>query len=368
MSTHPFGSLGLGLGTIPLLTRAKTRSISAENPRGEKGGGARATTDGISWSCAKDLGPGWKCNPAVWIKAGMQFTMAEIEGPGIIQHIWLTTDPMNWRKLVLRFYWDDEPTPSIEVPLGDFFCMGWNQKSNVVSLPICVNPSSGLNSYWPMPFRKSARMTVENTTNDELGALYYQIDYSLEPVPADAGYLHAQFRRSNPVRYKDVHTILDGLRGHGHYAGVYLAWQANSNGWWGEGEVKFYMDGDTDYPTICGTGTEDYFGGAWNFEQPAGTYQTFTTPFMGFHQHVSGDGQTKAGRRFGMYRWHIMDPVRFEENLRVTIQALGWREPREKRGRYLALQDDLASTAFWYQAEPHAPFPPFPDADTLEII
>lgn len=362
-----FDGFNMGLGSITMLSRAKTRSISAENPKGEKGKGAMST-DGPGAPCAKDLGPGWKISPCIVVQPRQLFEMAAIDGPGVIQHIWITTHFLNWRKLILRIYWDGEETPSVETPLGDFFCMGWNQHSFLQSLPICVNPNGGLNSYWPMPFRKSARITVENTTNDEIGALYYQVDYALQEVPKEAAYLHAQFRRSNPVPYKQVHTLLDGVRGHGHYVGTYLAWQTNNTGWWGEGEMKFYMDGDDEYPTICGTGTEDYFGGAWNFENPPGTYRLFSTPFMGLHQHVTGDGQTQSGRRFGMYRWHIMDPVRFEEDLRVTIQALGWREAREKRGRYLALQDDLASVAYWYQAEPHAPFPTLPDPDYLEII
>jgi hypothetical protein len=359
---------GFGLDGIALLSNAKTRSISAENPTGAKGAGDKSGEKGISYPCARDLGPGWKCNPAVIIKPRQLFTMAEIEGPGVIQHIWLTTHHMNWRKFVLRVYWDGEQTPSIETPLGDFFCMGWNERSFVASIPICVNPGSGLNSYWPMPFRKSARITVENLTGDECGALYYQVTYSLTDVPANAAYLHAQWRRSKPLAYKEVHTLLDGVKGKGHYAGTYMGWQANSTGWWGEGEIKFYMDGDKKYPTICGTGTEDYFGGAWNFEEPPGNYKLYSTPFLGLHQHVGGDGQTKAGRRFGMYRWHLPDPIRFEKDMRVTMQALGWREPRAGEGRYLALQDDICSVAYWYQAEPHAAFPQLPDRDFLEIV
>lgn len=358
---------GHGLGPIALLSNARTRSISAENPRGEKGGGARATTEGISWPAARDLGRGWKCDPAIIIQPHQLFTMAEIEGPGVIQHIWITTHFRNWRKLMLRAYWDGEDTPSIECPLGDFFCMGWNEHSNIVSIPIAVNPNGGLNSYWPMPFRKSARITIENITDMDLGHFYYQLTWSEEEVPPEAASLHAQWRRTNPVPERDVHTLLDGVRGQGHYVGTYLAWQANSSGWWGEGEVKFYLDGDEEFPTICGTGTEDYFGGAWNFEQPPGTYKTYSGPYLGFHQHVGGDGQTVAGRRFGMYRWHLPDPIRFQSDLRVTVQALGWKELRDNR-RYHSLRDDLASVAYWYQTEPHAPFPKLAGPDELEVV
>jgi hypothetical protein len=185
-------------------------------------------------------------------------------------------------------------------------------------------------------------------------------------VPTDCAYFHAQYRRSNPLTYKEVHTLLDGVRGQGHYVGAYLAWQVNNRGWWGEGEIKFYLDGDGEFPTICGTGTEDYFGGAWNFEHPAGQYGVFSTPYLGLAQVITAgsDGIYKSQQRFGMYRWHVPDPIRFEQDLRVTIQALGWRSG----GRYLPLQDDIASTALWYQAEPHAVFPPLPDRDGLEVI
>jgi Protein of unknown function (DUF2961) len=194
--------------------------------------------------------------------------------------------------------------------------------------------------------------------------LYYQIDYALTEVPKDAAYFHAQFRRVNPLPEKEVYTILDGVRGMGHYVGTYLAWGVNSNGWWGEGEVKFYMDGDREFPTIAGTGTEDYFGGSYNFENKAEKrYQEFTTPYSGLSQVIRPDGLYNSQQRFGLYRWHIMDPVRFESDLQVTIQALGWRAD----GRYQLLRDDIASVAYWYQAEPHAPFPALPPRDVLEL-
>src|SRR3712207_5505094 len=140
-----------------------------------------------------------------------------------------------------------------------------------------------------------------------------------------------------------VHTLLDGIQGSGHYVGTYLAWGVNNNGWWGEGEIKFYLDGDDAYPTICGTGTEDYFGGAWNFDVPGQGYTTFSTPFLGLNQVIQPDGLYRSQQRFGMYRWHIMDPIRFQQDLWVTIQALGWRRALEDTGRYLPLQDDIAS-------------------------
>jgi hypothetical protein len=352
----------MGLGNLSRLSDAKTRSISAENFSGEKGQGGMAT-EGTGAGHARDLGLGWKISPSLNIAPHSTITLADIAGPGAIQHIWFTTFPTNWRKLILRAYWDEEEHPSIETPYGDFFAQGWCERANVNSLPIAVNPAGGFNAYWEMPFRQHARLTIENLGAEEV-VLYYQIDYTLTDVPADAAYFHAQWRRSNPLGYKEVHTLLDNVQGKGHYVGTYLAWQANSTGWWGEGEIKFYLDGDTDFPTICGTGTEDYFGGAWDFEQPAGEYCPFSTPFLGLPQIIKSDGLYRSQQRFGMYRWHIMDPIRFAENLRVTIQALGWRSGR----RYLPLQDDIASTSFWYQAEPHAPYPDFPATDDLEVF
>jgi hypothetical protein len=357
-----FHGLGMGLGNLSLLSNAETRSISAENYSGEKGKGGMAT-DGTGANAARDLGLGWKVSPSIRLAGGTTATLADIAGPGVIQHIWLTAAPKQWRNLIFRFYWDGEDNPSVEVPVGDFFCNGWGERVNVNSMPIAVNPAGGFNSYWEMPFRKSAKVTMQNRSEEDV-YLYYQIDYALTEVPDHSAYFHAQWRRSNPLEYKEVHTILDGVSGQGHYVGTYLAWQVNSNGWFGEGEIKFYMDGDNAFPTICGTGTEDYFGGAWNWEQPQGEYCTYSTPFLGMHQVIKPDGLYRANQRFGMYRWHVMDPIRFKRDLRVTIQALGWRSG----GRYLPLQDDIASVAYWYQSEPHAALPPLPSVDALEVI
>ena len=173
-----------------------------------------------------------------------------------------------------------------------------------------------------------------------------------------------QWRRDNPLPSKSVHTLLEGVQGQGHYVGTYLAWGVHNSGWWGEGEIKFYLDGDGDWPTICGTGTEDYFGGAWGFEHPKGEYGQFSTPFLGLPQIIKPDGLYMSQQRFGLYRWHVMDPIRFQSDLRVTIQALGWRSG----GRYLPLQDDIASVVYWYQTLPSAPFPALPERDYLEII
>ena len=404
-----FNGLGMGLGTLPRLSGAQTRSISAENPTGEPGRGDMAT-EGTGAIPARELGQGWKVSPSIEIAGGETVALANIEGPGAIQHIWLTVHPRHWRSLAWRIWWDDEETASVETPLGDFFCSGWGERCNVSSLPVAVNPAGGFNCYWEMPFRRRARITVENLSPDPVPALYYQITYTLTEVPDDCAYLHAQWRRSNPLPYQEVHTLLDGVVGQGQYVGTYLAWGVNNTGWWGEGEIKFYLDGDGEWPTICGTGTEDYFGGAWNFEHPPGEYGVYSTPFLGLPQVIRPDGLYRSqqrfgmyatdsesstemdergrrhqprvhgsglshptgdiyvpGYRFGMYRWHVMDPIRFQQDLRVTIQALGWwAEPGEQL-RYRPGEDDIASTAFWYQGEPHAPYPALPDIEALRV-
>ncbi|HHY58414.1 MAG TPA: DUF2961 domain-containing protein [Chloroflexi bacterium] len=362
-----FPGFSTGIGGLSHLSNALTRSISAENPDGRKGGGGRAT-EGTGAVAARELGQGWKVSPSINIAGNTIATLAAIDGPGVIQHIWLTVHPSAWRRLLLRCYWDDEPTPSVETPLGDFFANGWCERCNITSLAIAVNPAGGFNSYWEMPFRRRARITVENLSPEPVNGFYYQITYALTEVPESAAYFHAQWRRSNPLPYQSVHTLLDGVQGQGHYVGAYLAWGVNNNGWWGEGEIKFYLDGDEEWPTICGTGTEDYFGGAWNFEFPPGQYGVFTGPYSGLPQVIKPDGLYRSQQRFGMYRWHILDPIRFQQDLRVTIQALGWRAALEGKPRYLPLQDDIASTAFWYQTEPHASFPPCPGLNTLEVI
>lgn len=357
-NTH--NGIGNSLENLYRLSDAKSFSISPENLSGKKGSGGMET-HGSAANAARDLGQGWKENPFVIIGPGQTFTLAEISGSGAIQHIWLTPTG-DWRSSILRMYWDDERDPSVEVPVGDFFAMGWGKYARLSSLAVCVNPGSALNSYWPMPFRKKAKLTLENLADKPM-TIYYQIDYSQTTIPTDAAYFHAQFRRVNPVPYKEVYKILDGVKGKGQYVGTYLAWGVHNTGWWGEGEIKFYIDGDQQFPTINGTGTEDYFNGSYNFEnREKHQYEEFTSPYSGLVQVIRPDGLYQSQTRFGLYRWHIVDPIRFDSDLRVTIQDLGW----QSGGRYLPLMDDISSVAFWYQTEPHNPFPKLPDRDFLQ--
>jgi hypothetical protein len=354
--------MGAGLRGLAQLSRTETRSISPENFDGAKGGGGRAT-EGTGAACAADLGRGWKISPSVEIAGESIFELAAIAGPAVITHIWMTTHRDNWRSLVLRAYWEGESEPAIEVPLGDFFGQGWCRFAQLSSLPIAANPHGGFNSYWPMPFTRSARLTLENLNADTV-VVYYQIMYETGPAPPESGYLHAQFHRSNPLPEKLPHPVLDQVDGHGKYVGTYIAWGVNSPGWWGEGEIKFFLDGDDEFPTICGTGTEDYFGGAWNFDVPGNGYTEYSTPYLGLHQVLRPDGLYASQQRFGMYRWHLADPIHFATDLRVNIQALGWN----LRHRYRVLQDDISSVALFYLDRPASARPPFPRFDELSVF
>ena len=347
------------------LVHAESRSITPENPTGAKAGGARELPAGPDHP-ARELGLGWKCRPSIVVPAGTTATLADIAGPGVLQHFWITPTGV-WRHLILRITWDDHELPSVECPVGDFFASGWANRdyfTPVVSAAVCVNPGSAFNCYWEMPFRKRAVITLENRAATD-ATIYYQFDYALGDVGGEAGYFHAQFRRVNPLPEKEECVIVDGIEGRGHYVGTYLAWGVNNNGWWGEGEVKFFMDDDREFPTICGTGTEDYFCGSYNFEHRAQhRYQEYNTPYAGMPHVVRPDGLYSSQMRFSLYRWHLVDAIRFAKNLRVTVQALGWRSEH----RFLPLRDDIASVAFWYQDRPARRWPALPGRDALEII
>ena len=353
----PCASLQSGLGSLPLLGGGRTRSICAENPTGEKGKGGLAVPQpgepkpAASARAADDLGQGWKVRPFIRVNAHETATLMDVAGSGIIQHIWLV-DGLN-RGMVIRFYWDGEATPSVEAPVPDFFAVGHGKFAQVNSLPVVVNPANALNCYWPMPFRSHARITLSNETDRDVELVAYQITYFESEVPAAAGTFHAQYRRASTAE-RNPYVILDGVKGRGRYVGTFLAWTQLEKGWFGEGEVKFFMDGDAEFPTICGTGTEDYFLGSYGFSKP------YSTLYSGTVLPASENGEPP--NFWSLYRWHIQDPINFEQDLRVTIQALGWGPD----GKYKRLADDIASVAYWYQTEPHAAFPKLPPlADRL---
>ena len=365
MQSSEGGSLtGAGLSR---LSQAETRSISAENPTGARGAGGKATA-GTGAIAGRELGQGWKISPSIDLEPKATVALADIDGPGMIQHIWLTVHPTAWRKIVFRVFWDDETTPSIETPIGDFFCSGWCERCNVNSLPIAVNPAGGFNSYWEMPFRHHARIEIENLSSDPIKGFYYQITYALGDIPAESAYLHAHWRRSNPLPYQTVHTLLDGVR----VRGITLAPISPGASTTLVGGAKVKSSSSWMVTTIgqrsVAPELKTISAAPGTSNTPQGEYGIYSTPFLGLPQVIRPDGLYRSQQRFGMYRWHIPDPIRFREDLRVTIQALGWRSQLEGQRRYLPLQDDIASTAFWYQTEPHNPFPAIGTLNDLEVI
>lgn len=335
----------------------QSRAGTGENQRGEKGRGGMARG-------------GRKGCPSISpLRAGKTYTLLDAEGSGMVRRIWFTfppNDPMAMRCIILRIYWDGQEQPSVEVPMGDFFGLPHGVNRDLQSEYIQVNAGTAYNCWIPMPFRKHARITVENDGEHDIAHLFYEVDYTLgDEIPEDAGYFHAQFRRQNPCPMRSDYTLLE-TTGKGVYLGTVLGVRSlYTESWWGEGEMKFYLDGDTDYPTICGTGTEDYFCGSYNFENPqTHQYQTFMTPYSGLCQVIRPDGVYAPQTRFGLYRWHIADPVYFAEELRITVQALDWRSG----GRYLPLQDDIASVAYFYLDRPACALPPLGSPNELEII
>lgn len=345
------------LGQAATLRDTQTRSICAENPTGAKGGGAQASPgeDRHAGQFASELGKGWKVRPCLRdLAPGESFTLADVEGPGTVQHIWITVLDRLHRHLAFEIYYDGASEPSVRVPLGDFFANGVDGVAKISSIPVVVAPRGGMNCYWPMPFRKHLKVVVRNDGPEKVGEFFYQITYELGEVPEDAGYFHASWHRAMTTREHPELTIAERIEGPGQYVGTYLVWSQLSNGWWGEGEVKFFIDGDApDAPTICGTGTEDYFGGAWGFIRQHPNDQRpdcYSTPFLGYPQCDFGDDPKRCPivPRHGLYRWHLPDPVRFRSDLRVTVQALGWYPT----AKFQPLTDDIAATAFWYAQKP----------------
>lgn len=343
----------------------RSRAVTAENPTGAPGSGGKESSA---------LGPGRKGRAFLPLAAGDTLTLADIQGPGVIRHIWITVPdtteagPFVLRDLVLRAYWDGDERPSIEVPLGDFFCNGFATRERVTSEPIVVAPTGGMNSYFPMPFRRSARITIENQHPGDIGAVFFQIDYTEgDELPEDVGYFHAQWRRTHRPEHGTDHVIVDGVRGRGTYVGTYVALTALGRFWWGEGEVKFYLDGDTDLPTICGTGLEDYAGGAWAFQDRLTSDTepqvfTFSAPYFGYPHRGTQDTTRRAPyatsmpTNHGLYRWHLPDPIHFASELRATLQQIG-----HDGTDLFERADDICTTAYWYQTGEHAPFPALPD-------
>lgn len=288
------------------------------------------------------------------VAPGETLTLLEEAGPGVITHIWITInspEQFHLKKLVLRMSWDDEAAPSVEAPLGDFFGLGLGDYFQYQSLPLAVGSVKALNCFFPMPFRKRAKITVTNEGERRVDSFYFNIDYRAyaDPLPVDALYFHAQYRQATPNRgIAGSKTNLTGednyvwmeATGRGHFVGVTMSVLENNDGWWGEGDDMFFVDGEK-LPSINGTGTEDYFLGAWDFGGREFSYALYGAPAV---------GPERAGSRWSVYRFHLDSPIPFTKSLRATIE----------HGHANDRSDNYYSVAYWYQTEPHGAFPPLP--------
>lgn len=344
------------------LKSLSSRAATAENPRAEVGAGGQANN-------------GRKGAPCIWpFVKGTTHVLLDTEGPGMIRHIWCTIPPGqadHLRNVILRIYWDDQDHPSVETPLGDFFGIAHGRQRPLVTDFVSMQSGKGLNCWIPMPFRKRARITVENDSSSDVGMFFYQIDFTLgDELDDNTGYFHAQFRRSNPCPILKDYVILDGVQGRGVYLGTVLGVRSIfRDGWWGEGEVKFYLDGDSDFPTICGTGTEDYMGDAWGLQEVVTPYQG--APLVDWNNGL-----------YSLYRFHAKDPIYFQNDIKVTVQQIGFGSEAKARAHfgedfhrypaaglgpdadqcYFEISEDWSSVAYWYQSLPSVPFPSLPEA------
>jgi D-arabinan exo alpha-(1,3)/(1,5)-arabinofuranosidase (non-reducing end) len=333
---------------LPIIPKGvSSRAISWENRNGLPGQGGMA---------AGKLGVGRKGAPCMGkVKNGETATLMDVEGCGVIRHIWITLpgrDPIEYRNLILRMYWDNSETPSVEVPIGDFFGVSHGKAVHLDSALISNINGKGFNSWFAMPFRKHARITIQNDMPDgrDLSLIFFQIDYEMhESLPENVGLFHAQFRRQNPTTKKQDFILLDNIEGPGYFVGCVIGIRTLGEHWWGEGEIKFYIDEDTDFPTICGTGTEDYFGDAWGMD-------LYQTPYLGCTVLEQLPENAKGLELISMYRFHVLDPINFRKNLKATVQQIGWFP--DGLGERI---DDWCSVAYWYQATPVKQMPTLPN-------
>lgn len=326
------------ISALPLITNVQSRAITMENQNGLPGEGGQTRNGRKGSPCFKNLEP------------GQTHTLMDIQGCGVIRHIWMTVPPNqeHYRNAILRMYWDGSNIPSVEVPLLDFFAEAHGVNKPLNSSLVCVTEGRGLNCYFPMPFNKGARITLENDSDSTISSVFYQIDYELLPsLPKNTGRFHAQWRRQNPTVLTQDYVIVDKIDSPGVYIGTMIGVRTLGENWWGEGEFKFYINGDDTFPTICGTGTEDYFCSAWGL----GTYQN---AYHGCTLNQQVDKQTSY---VSLYRWHINDPIHFQSLQKLTVQQIGWNKGLFERS------DDWCSTAYWYQLGINQHFPPLPTHD-----
>jgi len=310
----------------------ESRSISFENPTGAKGKGGMA---------ASKIDVGRKGAALTNINPGQTVTLCDVKGPGVIRRMWVTlpAKPENLLGFVIRGYWDGQKTPSIEAPIGNFFGCAHGHVRAYQSAVHAMTDTAGMSLFLPMPFTKSARFTVTNEGSEEFVPFYYQIDLTInETVGSDVGRLHVAWRRENPTTKGKDFTILPKRTGMGRFAGCVIGINNVDKKWWGEGEFKAYLDGDEEFPTICGTGTEDYIGQAWGFHENAFLY---------------GGVSLRKDWLWTLYRWHLKDPLYWKEDIRITLQQIGAGD--EGGGGYYNKQEDVNATAFWYEPIPSAP-------------
>jgi hypothetical protein len=351
-----------GMTMLYQLKNLKSRAACAENLSAETGKGGQTNH-------------GRKGSPCIWpFKKGETKVLLHHKGSGMIRHIWCTIPPGNiyhMRNIILRIYWDGQDNPSVEVPLGDFFGIPFGRQKDMVTEYVSMQSGKGLNCWIPMPFKSEVLITVENDSDSDIAMLFYQIDFTLgDEFNEDTGYFHAQFRRSNPCPINEDYTIVDEVKGKGVYLGTVLGIRdLYPESWWGEGEMKFYIDGDKEYPTICGTGTEDYMGSAWGLDE-------VITPYQGAPLVDRENGL------YSLYRFHIKDPIYFQSSLKLTVQQIGCGSKAKALEHfglsssyypaagtedpdvcYYERSDDYCSTAYWYQTLPTNPFPSIPNRE-----
>jgi hypothetical protein len=334
---------------------------------GQSLGDLTTTKEAVSGRVSSAAPEEWSNRDNRFVKPGETYTMAEIQGPGVIRHMWITfpESKPSWiakggvadpSEIVLRMYWDGSSEPAVEAPLGDFFAAGFGHRAEVISAPVIVQGGDSYNCFWAMPFSKSAKITVENQSERPLAALYYQVEFTCEALPEHTAYFCAQYRQEFPTQRGHDYLIAD-VTGRGHYVGTVMSVRSRSPQWFGEGDDKFYLDGD-EKPTMWGTGTEDYFLNAWGMEK--GTYAYFGV------SQLSGEWLGDLGNWGTMYRWNIADPVRFTKSLRLEIEHKGWMSADEtttgKVEGHVERDDDFATVAFWYQEGQPKRFATLPSA------
>ncbi|MBP3965583.1 glycoside hydrolase family 172 protein [Paenibacillus lignilyticus] len=345
------------------LKNIESRAFTSENKTGAIGAGGQSQN-------------GRKGSPCIeGFRKGQTIELVNCDGPGMIRHIWITLPPGNidhMRNVIIRMYWDGQTHPSVEAPIGDFFGVAHGRQKVMLSDCVTMQSGKGLNCWIPMPFKEKAIVTIENDSGSDVSHLFYQFDVTRgDELDESTGYFHAQFRRSNPCPMHEDFVIADNIKGRGVYLGTTLGVRSiYRDCWWGEGEVKFYIDGDSDYPTICGTGAEDYMGSAWGLDEVLTPYQG--APLV---DHDNG--------LYSIYRFHVRDPIYFQDSLKVTVQQIGYGSGAKAQAYwgddftryraagngpdaddcYFELSDDYCAVAYWYQSLPSQPFAGFPSRE-----